>query len=52
MKSAGAVGAIGGLLAGVAVTPIVGAPTVTGVAIGGWLAKAIKSSSKKGSGKK
>ena len=52
MKSAVAVGAIGALLAGVAVTPIVGAPAVTGVAIGGWLAKAIKSSSKKGSGKK
>ena len=49
MKSADAIGA---LLAGVAVTPIVGAPAVTGVAIGGWLAKAIKSSSKKGSGKK
>lgn len=49
MKSADAIGA---LLVGVAVTPIVGAPAVTGVAIGGWLAKAIKSSSKKGSGKK
>ena len=52
MKSAGAVGAIGALLAGVAATPIVGIPAVTGVAIGGWLTKAIKSSSKKGSGKK
>lgn len=52
MKSAVAVGAIGALLAGVAVTPIVGAHAVAGVAIGDWLAKAIKSSGKKENGKK
>lgn len=47
MKTAGAVGAVGAVLAGAMVVPLVGAPIV-GAAVGGWLAKAVMTTDKRG----
>lgn len=46
MKTAGAVGAVGAVVAGAMAVPLVGAPIV-GAAVGGWLAKAVMAADKR-----